>query len=90
MARYKEILTHIGFKWYANIPQCLDLNIIENVWRILKQRVKEHTCKSIEELKAAILVKWDQISQDEINKLVVTMPNRLQMCWERKGLHTAW
>jgi hypothetical protein len=29
-----------GIRWQANIPTGPDLNVLEKVWRILKQRVK--------------------------------------------------
>lgn len=90
VARYKALLERHGFHWYANTAQSPDLNIIENVWRILKQRVKSHTCRSIKELKEAIQQEWKAISQSEINELVETMPERLEECFKRGGLHTGW
>ena len=35
-------------------PHSPDLNLIENVWRIIKSRVKKHKAKTAEELRAAI------------------------------------
>ena len=42
----------INLDWVENWPpQSLDLNPIENVWRILKQRVKRRKPTTKEELK---------------------------------------
>jgi hypothetical protein len=38
VARYKA---KIGIPWYVNSPRSPDLNIIENVWRMLKQRLEQ-------------------------------------------------
>ena len=50
-------------------PQSPDLNPIENVWRILKQRVKGRKPTSKEELKRMLLEEWENISYEEINEL---------------------
>lgn len=91
VARYKaQLNARKGFKWYANAPKSPDLNIIENVWRILKQRVKQRKCTSIEGIKVAIKEEWDGIEQQKINELVDSMPSRIQCCKKNKGLHTPW
>ena len=54
--------------WPANSP---DLNAIENVWRILKSRVKLHHSQTPEELRKAIQKEWDLISYDEINHCIL-------------------
>ena len=46
--------------WPPNSP---DLNPIENVWRILKSRVKLHYSMSHQQLKKAIKDEWDRIEQ---------------------------
>jgi hypothetical protein len=38
VARHKAL---IKIPWYPNSPKSPDLNIIKNVWRILKQRLKQ-------------------------------------------------
>lgn len=40
-----------GIQYYANPPTSPDLSIIENVWRRLKQNVKKHRAKSVDQLK---------------------------------------
>ena len=77
-----------GFKWYANPAQSPDLNIIENCWRIIKQRVKERKPTTVEELKRYILEEWDRLPQEKINEMVDSMPNRIKECLKRRGLQT--
>ncbi|EGP82577.1 uncharacterized protein MYCGRDRAFT_51173 [Zymoseptoria tritici IPO323] len=86
--RYKMSLQ--GFLWYANSPQSPDLSVIENVWRILKQRVKSREPTTKDELRCYIIEEWANITQDEINKLVLTMPQRIHDCFYNDGLHTSF
>ena len=54
--------------WPANSP---DLNPIENVWRILKSRVKLHHAMTEKELKIAIEKEWKAIKQDGIDEYIL-------------------
>jgi len=85
--RYKD---EIGLHYHANPPSSPDFNPIENVWRILKQRVKSHKCETKEQLKWAIQYEWDRITLDEINSYIDTMQERMDQCVERKGLQTQY
>jgi hypothetical protein len=89
VARYKA---KIGIPWYANSPRSPDLNIIENVWRILKQRLKQalRTRRGLdmEGVKRLILNLWDDIDIEDINTLVSSMPDRIDQCLRRKGMNT--
>ena len=80
----------INLDWVENWPpQSLDLNPTENVWRILKQRVKRRKPTTKEELKRFLLEEWEHISYEEINELILGskgMHARMQQCWERQGL----
>lgn len=91
VAKYKAI---IGIPWFANSPRSPDFNIIENVWRILKQRLKQQLriekATSLNHMKEIITRIWDSIDQKEINSLVETMPQRIRDCRRRKGLNTPW
>jgi hypothetical protein len=37
-----------------------------------------------------MIYEWARISQDEINKLVLTMPDRIRECFYNDGLHTKY
>ena len=76
-------------------PPCSpDLNPIENIWRVLKQRLRNrnpHGGWKLEDLKAAILDIWDnEISIEMINRFVDTMPQRLEKVRVRKGGPSGW
>lgn len=89
VAKYKA---RIGIPWFANAARSPDLNIIENVWRILKQRLKQRMKyeqgTSIAELQKILQDIWSDIDLREINALVDTMPARIYECLRRKGLNT--
>jgi transposase len=81
--------------WPAFSP---DLSPIENVWRILKQRVRQHEPRTKEELKRAIEVEWEALTQQEINRVVWgtekgrkwTMRDRLQAVIDNEGRMTKY
>jgi transposase len=97
-ARYYKIEKDLDFieDWPPYSP---DLSPIENIWRILKQRLKAHrSWSSKDELKEAIEAEWDKISLDEINRYIIGAEkgrkrgwgwtDRLGVCIERNGLMT--
>uniref|UniRef100_A0A915EHQ0 Peptidase M12B domain-containing protein n=1 Tax=Ditylenchus dipsaci TaxID=166011 RepID=A0A915EHQ0_9BILA len=62
--------------WPACSP---DLNIMENLWGILVRRIYHSNRQfgNVEELEAAIMEAWQQISLEDIQKLVDSIPNRI-------------
>ena len=54
--------------WPVNSP---DLNPIENVWRILKSRVKKHHPTTDKALRKAIEKEWTLLSFKEINECIL-------------------
>ena len=65
--------------WITNIehpPNSPDLNPIEGIWLILKERVRQRTWHSIAELKQVVQEEWRKIDQNEIRARIVEMPWR--------------
>ena len=87
MQRYKN---KIDLHYYANSFFSSDFNVIEHMWCILKQRVKQHKTATKEALKHAILVEWDLITIEEINKEVSRMFYTMEKCMNCKGLQTRY
>jgi DDE superfamily endonuclease len=84
--KVKQAKKRLGIKWEANCPQSPDLNPIENIWRILKQRLKSRGIIFNErDLRRAIEEEWDKITLEEINKAIATMPERVTAVRERNG-----
>jgi len=75
--------------WPASSP---DLNPIENLWSILKERIARHLPRpsTHEAMKEAILEEWDHISEQELERIVDSLPNRIQQVIENHGGHTRW
>jgi len=74
-------------------PSSPDLNPIENVWRILKQRLRNRNPYggwSLQELQKAVIEEWDKISIEDFNKYIDSLPERLEKVRVRKGAQTHW
>ena len=56
--------------------QSPDLNPMEAVWNILKQRVRKEPWKTKEDLKRVLLEAWESIKQEEIQARINEMPER--------------
>jgi hypothetical protein len=70
---------------YFNCRHSPDFSIIEDVWQYPKQYVRTRPHWSDELVTELALEAWDQIPQDWINKLVDSIPQRLQDCIDSKG-----
>ncbi len=83
----KQTKRRLSIKWESNPSQSPDLNPIESIWRIIKQRLKNRgPIFDIDELRRAIEEEWDKITMDEINKAIETMSDRVAAVRERDGL----
>ena len=74
-----------GLSIFVHPAQSPDLNPIEAIWMILKQRLRGGKWKTVAEFKAAIQREWDQITLDEIRKRIREMPWRCKKVIELQG-----
>jgi hypothetical protein len=66
-------------KHYWNCPRSTDLAPIENIWGMEKSYMRKYTHWTKEETEELALEAWNEgISQEQINKLVDSMPERLR------------
>jgi transposase len=74
-------------EWMAQSP---DLNIIEHLWEHLDRSVPLSSRKSFATFKNALFKAWDEIGPEVIEKLVSSIPKRLQAVIDAKGYNTKY
>ena len=68
--------------WPANSP---DLNIIEEVWKIMKRHMRSSHPISFVELKGLIANTWSSIQVQELESLAASIPKRFAAVIRAKG-----
>lgn len=63
---------------------------IENVWRIIKRKLRQRRPRTVEQLKTYIQQEWDRIPVTVLERLVSSMPKRIQSVIKRRGDATPW
>ncbi len=70
--------------WPACSP---DLSPIENVWRILKRKMRQRRPRTVAHLKTCLQEEWDKITPETLHHLVSSVPKRLFKCCEKEWQH---
>lgn len=75
--------------WPANSP---DLNPIEHLWALLKQRLKcyDQPPKGKHELWDRVVMEWNRITVEECQRLIESMPRRCAAVIAAEGGHTKY
>ncbi len=68
--------------WPANSP---DLNPIENLWGILKRKMRDIRPNNADDLKAAIKATWASIIPEQCHMLITSMLRRIDAVIHAKG-----
>jgi len=88
----KEFRTTHSMDTIMHPAQSPDMNPIEHVWKVLKERVNKrlHRPKNAEELKTALLEEWEKIEIELINHLIESMEDRVSALLRAKGGSTRY
>ncbi len=73
--------------WPACSP---DLSPIENVWRILKRKMRQLRPRTVAHLKTCLQEEWDKITPETLHHLVSSVPKCLLSVVKRNGNITKW
>ena len=75
--------------WPGNSPE---INPIENLWAIIKQRLLKEDCSTMAKLISAVIRTWyhDEQVTKMCSTLVESVPNRVQMLVKAKGGHISY
>ncbi len=73
--------------WPANSP---DLNPIENLWGIVKRKMRDTRPNNADELKATVKETWASIPPQQCHKLITSMPRWIEAVIKAKGAPTKY
>ncbi len=68
--------------WLANSPE---LNPIDNLWGIVKRKMRDSRPNNADDLKAALKASWASITPQQCHRLIASMPRRIAAVIHAKG-----
>jgi hypothetical protein len=87
-----EVKATLGIPLHPRPPCSPDLNPIENVWRIMKQRIKARRDfpNTVAKMRIAVQEEWDRLEPRDWNGLIDSMPDRICQVQQRMGMQTQY
>ncbi len=73
--------------WPANSS---DLNPIDNLWGIVKRKMRDTRPNNADDLKATVKETWASIPPQQCHKLITSMPRRIEAVIKAKGVPTKY
>ncbi len=73
--------------WPANSP---DMNPIENLWGIVKRKMRDTRPNNADDLKATVKETWASIPPQQCHKLITSMPRQIEAVIKAKGAPTKY
>jgi hypothetical protein len=65
--------------------QSPDLNPIEAIWNIIKNRIRRRVWHTLDEFKALLEEEWNKITLEEIRERILDMPRRCRLLVKTGG-----
>ena len=82
----KEFMKEEGITWLSDWPaQSPDLNPIENIWGLMKQKLAPMPIQALDELENELDNLWSSMSTEYLITLVESMPRRIQLVIDAHG-----
>ena len=87
--KVKKWLSNQEISYIEDWPgQSPDISPIENLWAILKARIREKDTSTIDKLEKELRMGWEELPPSLLQNLALSVPRRLQEVKERKGFPT--
>lgn len=86
----REWLLYNAPKVMKTPPQSPDMNPIENLWQILDVAIRKRQITNKTQLKTALIEEWANISTDITEKLIGSMPKRMEAVIKNNGNPTKY
>ena len=58
----------------------LDLNPIENIWKLLKQRVRKRLPQTLDKFEDIFHEEWNNLSNNIVINIYESFPRRIEQC----------
>ena len=93
--RSRAVTTYLQSEAVTSVPwpaMSPDLNPIEHIWDMLGRRIyaREPHVKNIRQLEAALHREWQQLSQQDIRRLIGGMRRRVEAVIQTRGGYTRY